>query len=81
MFPIKITYNEYKYLVNDANLKSVIFSLETMAKDTDPYPDGIVESCYCDSLSLCSLTQCKDGSARKVKFRIRRYNDNSFGQI
>ena len=81
VFPIKVAYNEYKYLVSPGNLENVIFTLDAMAKGTDPYPDGVVESCYYDSLSLDSLTQCKDGSARKVKFRIRRYDGSSFGQI
>jgi len=80
VFPIKCIYNEYKYLVSARNLENVITTLDAIAKNTDPYPDGIVESVYYDSLSMASLIQCKDGNARKVKFRIRRYNDNSFGQ-
>ena len=80
MFPIKCIYNEYKYLVSARNLENVLTTLDAIAKNTDPYPDGIVESVYYDSLSMASLIQCKDGNARKVKFRIRRYNDNSFGQ-
>lgn len=55
-------------------------TLDAIANNTDPYPKGIVESAYYDSLSMGSLTQCRDGSARKIKFRIRRYNDNSSGQ-
>ncbi len=80
MFPIKSNYNEYKYLVSARNFENVLTTLDAIANNTDPYPNGIVESAYYDSLSMDSLTQCRDGSARKVKFRIRRYNDNSFGQ-
>jgi hypothetical protein len=81
VFPIKCVYNEYKYLVSERNLEYVLATLEAVASGTDPYPDGIVESCYFDSLSMTSLKQCKDGSARKIKFRIRRYDDNSLGQV
>jgi len=80
VFPIKSSYNEYKYLVSAKDFENVLTTLDVIAKNTDPYPNGIVETAYYDSLSMASLVQCKDGSARKVKFRIRRYNDNSFGQ-
>ena len=80
MFPIKYNYNEYKYTVSSRNFENVLSILDAVANNTDSYPKGVVESAYYDSLSMHSLTQCRDGSARKIKFRIRRYNDNSFGQ-
>lgn len=81
MLPEEYRYNEYKYIVSPHAVSRLKNRLDSIAKGTDPYPEGIVESNYYDTMSLLTLNQCKDGSARKIKFRTRRYNEDKFGSL
>ena len=81
MLPEEYRYNEYKYIVAPHAVNRLRNRLDSIAKGTDPYPVGYVESNYYDTMSLLTLNQCKDGSARKIKFRTRRYNDNETGSL
>jgi len=74
-------YNEYKFKVTNAALPMVRTVLTSLYGGTDPYPEGIVDSIYYDTLDRRSYFQCFNGEARKTKFRIRGYGDGKFAQI
>lgn len=74
-------YNEYKFHVSQDQLPYVINVLQGLCGHTDPYPEGIVDSIYYDSLDFYLYGQCLDGARKKTKFRIRGYGDNKFHQV
>lgn len=75
------SYNEYKFHVSHENLSMILDALNAFYGNTDPYPEGIVDSIYYDSLSEISFSQCLNGEPLKRKFRIRGYGDNTFNQV
>jgi hypothetical protein len=76
-----LNYNEHKYRVPLRDLPALAEYLSVALGTAEPYFEGIVESRYFDTLSLLTLDQCKDGAHRKIKFRLRRYNDDGFAQL
>ena len=74
-------YNEYKYIVPPRCTALVRRMLHVQSVDVDPFPEGTVQSIYYDTIDRTCLGQCKDGQARKIKFRIRRYDDQDAGQL
>lgn len=77
----KIGYNEYKFHVGNDDLKLIRTLLDSFYGGTDPFPEGVVDSIYYDSLDRKAYRQCLDGDAMKRKFRIRGYGDGRFNQI
>ena len=73
-------YYEYKYLVQHECLTQVYDLLQEFYGDSDPYPSGIVDSIYYDTYEETCLSQCVNGDADKVKFRIRGYGDGTYTQ-
>ncbi|MBT6842547.1 MAG: VTC domain-containing protein [Candidatus Melainabacteria bacterium] len=71
-------YYEYKYLVDDINLNSVLEYLRSSSYNIDPYPEGWVSSLYYDSFDQKAFYECEDGDNLKRKFRIRFYSDTDF---
>ena len=71
-------YYEYKYLVDDINLNSVLEYLRSSSSNIDPYPEGWVSSLYYDSFDQKAFYECEDGDNLKRKFRIRFYSDKDF---
>lgn len=74
-------YNEHKYRIAMMHLPALTEYLSAALGRDEPYFEGMVESRYFDTLSLLTLDQCKDGAHRKIKFRLRRYNDDSSAQL
>jgi hypothetical protein len=74
-------YNEHKYRVGMMHLPEVTKYFDAILGCNEPYFEGIVESRYFDTLSMLTLEQCKDGANRKIKFRLRRYNDDCSAQL
>lgn len=74
-------YNEYKFNVTNDQLDYVKSVLDGLCGHSDPYPEGVVDSIYYDSLDSYLYSQCLDGSRRKTKFRIRGYGENKFNQL
>jgi len=74
-------YNEYKFLVTHENYHYVLSALRAFYGNTDPFPYGIVDSIYYDTLDRKFLDQCVDGNSDKTKFRIRGYGDGTFGNL
>jgi hypothetical protein len=74
-------YNEYKYEVTHEKLQFVLSTLEALYGGTDPFPSGVVDSIYYDSLDRICYHQCFDGNNIKTKFRIRGYGNGLFQQI
>ena len=77
----KFSYYEYKYTVPHEKLSHVKCLLDTMCGSIDPYPSGIVDSIYYDSLTQHSHEQCINGEYYKSKFRIRGYGDGVYRQV
>lgn len=77
----RFSYYEYKYLVKHDNLTRVRSILDELYGSSDPYPCGIVDSIYYDTLDEKLLEQCTNGDSGKVKFRIRGYQDGNYQQI
>lgn len=75
------SYYEYKYLVRDGELSQVQDLLNHFVGGLDPYPEGVVDSIYYDTLDQVGYQQCVQGLAEKVKFRIRGYGDGSYRQL
>jgi hypothetical protein len=75
------SYNEYKFHVSHENLSSVLDALTAFYGNTDPFPEGFVDSIYYDSMNQYSYRQCLNGEPVKRKFRIRGYGDGSFNQL
>lgn len=75
------SYYEYKYLVPHESLSTIKPILEELYGRSDPYRKGIVDSIYYDTLAEACLDQCRDGEAKKVKFRIRGYDCGHYSQI
>lgn len=78
---VNFGYNEYKYLVTNDKLAYVTQVLEGLHGQSDPYPQGVVDSIYYDTPDLHFYQQSLNGEARKRKFRIRGYGDDSFHQL
>lgn len=74
-------YNEYKFLVSNADLVRVRNILDALHGGSDPFPEGIVDSLYYDTADRTFLRQCLDGEPWKEKFRIRGYGDGRFVQV
>lgn len=75
------SYNEYKFHVSHENLSSILNALTAFYGNTDPFPEGVVDSIYYDSLNEISYRQCLNGESLKRKFRIRGYGDGTFNQV
>ncbi len=78
---VNFAYNEYKYLVTNNKLAYVTDVLEALHGGSDPFPMGIVDSIYYDTPDLHFYQQSLNGEARKRKFRIRGYGDDTFHQL
>lgn len=78
---VKFAYNEYKFLVRNEQLSYVSDILESLHGGSDPFPRGIVDSIYYDTIDGRFYQQSLNGDARKRKFRIRGYGDDSFHQV
>lgn len=74
-------YNEYKFHVPNESLSYVLSVLHSLHGDSDPFPEGAVDSIYYDTPDLYFYQQCLNGEPRKTKFRIRGYGDDHFGQL
>ena len=74
-------YNEFKYVVQPRCLATVRRLLQAQSVEPDPFPAGRVQSIYYDTIEHTSLGQCRDGAGRKIKFRIRRYDELADGQL
>ena len=77
----QFSYYEYKYIVHHEKLAKIKSVLDTMCGGIDPYPSGIVDSIYYDSLNQNAHEQCINGDYYKSKFRIRGYGDGTYKQI
>ena len=73
-------YNEYKLLVPHHQLRYTKELLESLYGGSDPYPSGLVDSIYFDTLGEDFYHQCLNGHGQKTKFRIRGYG-GAFNQI
>jgi hypothetical protein len=78
---VNFGYNEYKFLVTNEKLRYVADVLESLHGGSDPFPSGVVDSVYYDTLDRRFYGQSLNGEARKRKFRIRGYGDGQFHQI
>ena len=76
----QFAYYEYKYLVPHGILHNVFEMLEELYGGSDPFPDGVVDSIYYDTQDEFFLSECVNGNANKVKFRIRGYGGD-FQQV
>ena len=74
-------YYEFKYLIRHSQLTQVLQLLEALLGGSDPYPKGIVDSIYFDSVDGYCLRQCSQGSYFKTKYRIRGYGEDRFTQV
>jgi hypothetical protein len=74
-------YNEYKFHVANESLAYVRGVLDSLYGGTDPFPEGVVDSIYFDSMDGAAFRQCEQGEAVKRKFRIRGYGDAAFHQL
>lgn len=74
-------YNEYKYRIESKDIGLVTGYLDRIARRSEPYFEGTVETTYYDSSSMLTYRQCRTGAARKIKFRKRRYNDSALGHF
>ncbi len=81
MLAAKLNYNEYKYIVANENLAYVRNVMDSLYGSSDPYPQGVVDSIYYDTLDRRFYDQALNGEAQKRKFRIRGYGDGSFVQL
>lgn len=75
------SYYEYKYQVDDTKLPQIIDLLNHFIGGLDPFPEGTVDSIYYDTLDQTCLSECDQGLAEKVKFRIRGYGNQTYGQL
>ena len=69
-------YYEFKYFVPTPLIDRTVEILNSFYGGTDPYPEGWLSSVYFDSSDRRSITECKNGSLYKRKFRIRQYGQN-----
>jgi hypothetical protein len=74
-------YNEYKFHVANQELAFVRSILDSLYGGTDPFPEGVVDSVYFDSMDGAAFAACEDGGSIKRKFRIRGYGDGAFHQL
>lgn len=81
MLAANLNYNEYKYTVANENLAYVRNVMDSLYGGSDPYPAGVVDSIYYDTLDRRFYFQALNGEAQKRKFRIRGYGDGSFVQL
>ena len=74
-------YNEYKFHVPNESLAYILNVLVSLHGNSDPFPEGVVDSVYYDTPDLYFYNQCLNGEPLKTKFRIRGYGDDSFSQL
>lgn len=78
---VPANYNEYKFHVSRENLAYVLDVLRSLYGGSDPFPEGIVDSIYYDTLDGHCFQQCVNGNSQKTKFRVRGYGDGHFHQL
>jgi len=71
-----MAYNEFKYLVYDKDIRTIISFLQKTSLLDDKYPFGTIETVYYDSLNFDSFKEAFDGYTNKKKYRVRRYLDS-----
>lgn len=76
----RFSYYEYKYLIRHEHLTQIKHILDNTCGGIDPYPSGVVDSIYYDTLNENLFEQCLNGEYYKCKFRIRGYGDGFYGQ-
>lgn len=74
------SYSELKFKVMPDQLDELLYILNQHYANSDPFPEGVVDSVYFDTLSMKSFDECLDGSFEKAKFRVRGYGDGTFSQ-
>jgi hypothetical protein len=77
----RFSYYEYKYLVPHERLSSILAIMNELHHDSDPFTEGVVDSIYYDTQDEICYHQCLEGDAKKFKFRIRGYGDNTYRQV
>ena len=77
----RFSYYEYKYLINHRIVHQVKGLLNELYGGSDPYPSGVVDSIYYDTMDEKLLHQCLEGNSSKIKFRIRGYGNNTYLQM
>lgn len=77
----RFNYYEYKYFVADEKLTYIRSLLESFAGDSDPFPEGDVDSIYYDTADQRCYLECLNGESVKRKFRIRGYDGRVYHQI
>lgn len=78
---LPFSYYEHKFLVADSNLPGVRDLLDALFGNSDPFPVGVVDSIYYDTVDRRSYFECLHGEPRKHKFRVRGYGDNRYAQF
>ena len=73
-----IQYYEYKYVVPPAQMPLAVSLLDRFYGDTDPFPQGRVDSLYYESLDHRCLRECEAGEGVKRKFRLRGYDGKGY---
>ena len=63
-------YNEYKFHVSQESLTYVLDVLRSLYGGSDPFPEGIVDSIYFDTLDGMCLRQCENGEGNTILFAI-----------
>lgn len=74
------SYSELKFKVMPNQLDDLVYILDQHYHNSDPYPEGVVDSVYFDTIDMKSFDECLDGSFEKAKFRVRGYGDGTFSQ-
>ena len=74
-------YYEYKYFVTNEQLGYIRALLESFAGDSDPFPEGCVDSIYYDTVDRRCYLECLNGESVKRKFRIRGYSSGIYQQV
>ncbi len=70
-----MSYYEFKYVINNSHLNSVIDIVDSVYSATDLYPIGSVHSVYYDTANCDHYFNCKSGNVKKLKYRVRYYDE------
>jgi hypothetical protein len=74
-------YYEYKFLIPSNMISHCLGLMNSLYKNTDPYPEDTVRSIYYDNLNYQNYYDCINGESLKKKFRVRKYPNFYQAQI
>ena len=66
-------YYEYKFLIPSNRISHCFGLMNSLYKNSDPFPEDTVQSIYYDTLNYKNYFDCINGESLKRKFRVRKY--------